>query len=153
MGLNTCRSVWLRAGNPWLCTGEVGFVSPFRYTPIIGPTGLRVSMVGDLPDLPTLIRNLLIVTTGIYTFHREQLLSNNSLTDWKFTSSSARLVYFEPSKVTWTLRVCSLSNYIERSALLPWGMKLDLVQKKPNVQKPSVAEPFIRVVTRTLLAW
>ena len=62
-------------------TGEIGFVSPFRYTSMIGAIALGILMFGDWPDLPTLIGTLLIVITGIYTVRREQLLRNKSLTD------------------------------------------------------------------------
>ena len=53
-------------------TGEIGFVSPFRYTSMLGAIGLGILMFGDWPDQPTLIGTLIIISTGIYTFHREQ---------------------------------------------------------------------------------
>jgi len=56
-------------------TGDIGFVSPFRYTSMIGAIGLGILMFGDWPDQPTLAGTLIIVITGIYTFHREQKIS------------------------------------------------------------------------------
>ena len=53
-------------------TGEIGFVSPFRYTSMLGAIGLGILMFGDWPDQPTLIGTLIIISTGIYTFHRER---------------------------------------------------------------------------------
>ena len=59
-------------------TGEIGFVSPFRYTSMLGAIGLGILMFGDWPDQPTLIGTLIIVSTGIYTFHREQKISRKA---------------------------------------------------------------------------
>ena len=56
-------------------TGEIGFVSPFRYTSMLGAIGLGILMFGQWPDQSTLAGTLIIVITGIYTFHREQKIS------------------------------------------------------------------------------
>ena len=58
--------------------GEIGFVSPFRYTAMLGAIGLGILMFGDWPDQPTLVGTLIIVSTGIYTFHREQKISRKA---------------------------------------------------------------------------
>ena len=60
--------------------GEIGFVSPFRYTSMLGAIGLGILMFGDWPDQPTLVGTLIIVSTGIYTFHREQTISRKPTT-------------------------------------------------------------------------
>ena len=60
--------------------GDIGFVSPFRYTSMIGAIGLGILMFGDWPDQPTLVGTVIIVSTGIYTFHREQKASRKSTT-------------------------------------------------------------------------
>ena len=60
--------------------GEIGFVSPFRYTSMLGAIGLGILMFGDWPDQPTLIGTLIIVSSGIYTFHREQKISRKATT-------------------------------------------------------------------------
>jgi drug/metabolite transporter (DMT)-like permease len=60
--------------------GEIGFVSPFRYTSMLGAIGLGILMFGDWPDQPTLVGTLIIVSTGIYTFHREQKISGKATT-------------------------------------------------------------------------
>ena len=59
-------------------TGEISFVSPFRYTSMLGAIGLGILMFGDWPDQPTLVGTLIIVSTGIYTFHREQTISRKA---------------------------------------------------------------------------
>ena len=59
-------------------TGEISFVSPFRYTSMLGAIGLGILMFGDWPDQPTLVGTLIIVSTGIYTFHREQRISRKT---------------------------------------------------------------------------
>jgi drug/metabolite transporter (DMT)-like permease len=60
--------------------GEIGFVSPFRYTSMLGAIGLGILMFDDWPDQPTLVGTLIIVSTGIYTFHREQTISRKATT-------------------------------------------------------------------------
>ena len=60
--------------------GDIGFVSPFRYTSMLGAIGLGILMFGDWPDQPTLVGTLIIVSTGIYTFHREQKVSKKATT-------------------------------------------------------------------------
>ena len=56
-------------------TGEIGFVSPLRFTFMLGAIGLGILMFDEWPDQPILAGTLIIVITGIYTFHREQKIS------------------------------------------------------------------------------
>jgi drug/metabolite transporter (DMT)-like permease len=51
-------------------TGEVGFVTPFRYTRLVFAMILAVLVFGERPDLFTLIGSALIVSSGIYTLIR-----------------------------------------------------------------------------------
>ncbi len=51
--------------------GEVGFVSPFRYTILIWAIILGIVVFGDYPDIYTIIGSTIVVVTGIYTFYRE----------------------------------------------------------------------------------
>ena len=60
--------------------GDIGFVSPFRYTSMLGAIGLGILIFGDWPDQPTLVGTVIIVSTGIYTFHREQKVSRKVTT-------------------------------------------------------------------------
>ena len=61
-------------------TGEIGFVSPFRYTSMLGAIGLGILMFGDWPDQLTLVGTLIIVVTGMYSFHRERKLTKEAMT-------------------------------------------------------------------------
>ena len=60
--------------------GEIGFVSPFRYTSMLGAIGLGILLFGDWPDQPTLVGTLIIVSTGIYAFHREKAIGRRTTT-------------------------------------------------------------------------
>lgn len=51
--------------------GDIGFVSPFRYTILIWALLLGVFVFGDAPGAVTLAGAALIVLSGVYTFHRE----------------------------------------------------------------------------------
>lgn len=52
--------------------GEIGFVSPFRYTALIWALILGVVVFAERPDRLTLVGSTLVVATGLYTFHRER---------------------------------------------------------------------------------
>ncbi len=51
--------------------GEIGFVSPFRYTLMIWAILLGYLVFGDFPDFPTLLGSAIVVGMGVYTFYRE----------------------------------------------------------------------------------
>lgn len=51
-------------------TGEVSFVTPFRYTRLIFALILAVLVFGERPDAATLLGSALIVGSGIYTLAR-----------------------------------------------------------------------------------
>jgi drug/metabolite transporter (DMT)-like permease len=52
--------------------GDIGFVSPFRYTVLIWALLLGIAVFGEIPDAATLVGSALVVATGLYTFHRER---------------------------------------------------------------------------------
>ena len=52
--------------------GDVGFVSPFRYTVLLWATLAGILLFGEWPDVWTLLGGALIVATGLYTFYRER---------------------------------------------------------------------------------
>ncbi|MFN3846139.1 MAG: DMT family transporter [Paracoccaceae bacterium] len=56
-------------------TGEIGFVTPFRYTRLVFAMILAVTLFGERPDLATLVGSALIVGSGIYTLVRGNRLS------------------------------------------------------------------------------
>ena len=55
--------------------GEIGFISPFRYTILIWAMILGFVVFGDVPDTLTLIGSAIVVLTGIYAFQRERRLA------------------------------------------------------------------------------
>lgn len=55
--------------------GDVGFISPFRYTILIWAILSGIVVFGDVPDSMTLIGSTIVVLTGLYTFYRERLLT------------------------------------------------------------------------------
>jgi len=52
--------------------GEIGFVSPFRYTILIWAIILGYIVFGDIPDAWTISGTIIIVATGMFTFYRER---------------------------------------------------------------------------------
>ena len=51
-------------------TGEIGFVTPFRYVRLVFAMALAMAVFGERPDLATWIGAALIVSAGIYTLIR-----------------------------------------------------------------------------------
>lgn len=51
-------------------TGEVSFVTPFRYTRLVFAMILAVAIFGERPDAATLAGSALIVAAGVYTLLR-----------------------------------------------------------------------------------
>ena len=58
-------------------TGDIGFVSPFRYTSLIGAIGLGILLFGEWPDGLTLLGAVIIAFAGIYSLYREQIFNKN----------------------------------------------------------------------------
>ena len=54
--------------------GEVGFVSPFRYTSLLWAIALGYLVFGNLPDRWTLLGATIVVGAGIFTLLRERRL-------------------------------------------------------------------------------
>ena len=58
-------------------TGDIGFVSPFRYTSLIGAIGLGILLFGEWPDGITLLGAAIIAFAGIYSLYREQIFNKS----------------------------------------------------------------------------
>ena len=58
-------------------TGDIGFVSPFRYTSLIGAIGLGILLFGEWPDGLTFLGAVIIAFAGIYSLYREQIFNKN----------------------------------------------------------------------------
>jgi len=67
-----CLVVGYLFGVMTMRVGDIGFVSPFRYTVLIWALLLGVVVFGEVPDALTLVGSALVVATGLYTFHRER---------------------------------------------------------------------------------
>lgn len=52
--------------------GEIGFVSPFRYTVLLWALVLGIMVFGEVPGLVTVLGAILVVGSGTFTFWREQ---------------------------------------------------------------------------------
>lgn len=55
--------------------GDVGFVSPFRYTGLVWALILGFAVFGDWPDRLTLAGAGIVVATGVFTLYRERRLA------------------------------------------------------------------------------
>ena len=51
--------------------GDIGFVSPFRYSIMLWAIVLGLLLFGEVPDRMTLLGTVIVATTGIYTYYRE----------------------------------------------------------------------------------
>ena len=54
--------------------GDIGFISPFRYTILIWAIVLGFLVFDDIPDPLTVIGSTIVVLTGLYAFYRERRL-------------------------------------------------------------------------------
>jgi S-adenosylmethionine uptake transporter len=52
-----------------------GLLAPFQYLEIVSATILGYLVFGDLPDLMTFVGVAIIVTSGLYVFHRERQIA------------------------------------------------------------------------------
>jgi len=59
-------------------TGEISFVSTFRYTAMLVAIGVGILIFDDWPDQLTLVGTVTIVATGVYSFYRERGLNRKS---------------------------------------------------------------------------
>ncbi|MDX1785133.1 MAG: DMT family transporter [Roseovarius sp.] len=58
--------------------GEIAAVTPFRYTRLIFALILGMTLLGERPDLWTLIGAAVIIASGLYTLVREQRLASRA---------------------------------------------------------------------------
>ena len=53
-------------------TGEISFISPFRYTSLLASILLGIVMFAEIPDLAMTVGATIIVASGLYTLYRER---------------------------------------------------------------------------------
>ncbi|WP_299374577.1 DMT family transporter [uncultured Tateyamaria sp.] len=58
--------------------GEIGFVTPFRYSRMIFALIIGVTFFGETPGLLTLIGAAIIILSGLYTLWREQIVKRGA---------------------------------------------------------------------------
>jgi len=59
--------------------GEIGFVSPFRYTILIWAIVLGIVVFGEVPNPMAFAGAAVVVMTGVYTFYRERMAARRAL--------------------------------------------------------------------------
>ncbi|MFZ1816174.1 MAG: DMT family transporter [Rhizobiaceae bacterium] len=60
--------------------GDIGFVSPFRYSILIFAIAGAWLFFSEIPDTMTLAGSLVVVATGIYTLYREHVARRQAIT-------------------------------------------------------------------------
>lgn len=54
-------------------TGDISFVSPFRYTGLLWAILLSFFLFGDIPDAAMIVGSVVVVVSGLYTLYRERV--------------------------------------------------------------------------------
>jgi len=67
--------------------GEIGFVSPFRYTGLIWAIILGWLVFEDIPSAPMLVGASIVILTGGYTFYRERAVRKRAAAMRPFAAS------------------------------------------------------------------
>lgn len=79
LGLLAAAAVFLLIGYSFgvmaMRVGEIGYVSPFRYTVLLWALILGFTVFGERPSALTLAGAAIVVATGIYTVQRERRLA------------------------------------------------------------------------------
>lgn len=79
-------------------TGDIGFVSPFRYMILLWSIILGIFMFDDIPDTLTIVGSAIIVATGVYTFYREQQVERSQKNAARSAASRGIIVPGERGK-------------------------------------------------------
>lgn len=61
-------------------SGDIGFVSPFRYSVLIYAMLFGYFIFDETPDILTLAGSAIIVATGVYTLYRERIVRKQKIT-------------------------------------------------------------------------
>ncbi len=82
LGRLACASVLLLlgyyAGIAAMRVGEIGFVSPFRYSNLLWALVLGFAVFGDVPSWVTVAGAAIVMGTGLYTLHRERVTARQT---------------------------------------------------------------------------
>jgi drug/metabolite transporter (DMT)-like permease len=66
-----------------LRVAEAGLIAPFKYTSYAWALMLGFALWGDLPSVLSIAGVMLVVTSGLYVFFREQTLARRRVNDSK----------------------------------------------------------------------
>jgi drug/metabolite transporter (DMT)-like permease len=84
VGLLALTSVFIIVGYYFAVTamrvGEIGFVSPFRYSVLLFSAAGGALFYAEIPDFLTIIGACIIISTGIYTIFRERYARRQAIT-------------------------------------------------------------------------
>lgn len=84
LGLLVMSALFLLAGYYGVInsmrTGDLGFVSPFRYSILLFSTIAGMIVFREFPDALTWAGSAIIVATGVYTLYRERLVHRQAIT-------------------------------------------------------------------------
>ena len=61
-------------------SGDIGFVSPFRYSVLLFSIGGGIAFFDEVPDRFTLAGSAIIVASGIYMLYRERVVHRQAIT-------------------------------------------------------------------------
>jgi drug/metabolite transporter (DMT)-like permease len=83
VGFLALASLFILSGNFFSVTamrvGEIGFVSPFRYTILLFAIVGGIVLFGEIPDRFTITGAMIVVCTGIYTLYRERFVRRQAI--------------------------------------------------------------------------
>jgi drug/metabolite transporter (DMT)-like permease len=71
-------------------TAEISAVAPFRYSVVIWAILLGYLVFNEIPSVSTIIGSLIVVSAGLYTFHRERVVLRRSVSARRDVSVSSR---------------------------------------------------------------
>lgn len=60
-------------------SGDISFVSPFRYTALLWALALGYLVFGDVPDLAMIVGSAVIVASGLYMLYRERIVGRHAV--------------------------------------------------------------------------
>jgi drug/metabolite transporter (DMT)-like permease len=60
--------------------GDIGFVSPFRYSVLLFSIIGGILVFNEIPDTYTILGSAIVVSTGIYTLYRERVVNRQKIT-------------------------------------------------------------------------
>ena len=71
-------------------TAEISAVAPFRYSVVIWAILLGYLVFNEIPSLSTIVGSLIVVSAGLYTFHRGRIVLRRSVSARRDVSVSSR---------------------------------------------------------------